>query len=291
MAEGVLNIDKPAGLTSHDVVDKVRWIVGIRRVGHAGTLDPLATGVLLLCVGRATRLLEYLVGQRKRYRATIHLGQATTTYDAEGEVEADVPVSVSQVEMKEAVERFRGEISQRPPPFSAVKVEGEPLYKRARRGEVVEGPLRQVTVYELSVIEWNSPQLEIELTCSSGTFVRSIAHDLGRELGCGGHISALRRLSIGEFSVSESVTLPALDRENWKQHLMPLDAAVNHLPRIDLSVEQAMQLQHGQSVPAQLSPDNADLARAYDKNGRFVGIVALENDRWRARKIFYQQVA
>ena len=287
MANGVFNIDKPVGLTSHDLVDKVRWLVGIRRVGHAGTLDPLATGVMLVCVGRATRLVEYLVGHKKEYRATIRLGQETNTYDAEGEIVADVPVEVTSDELNAALGNFRGQITQRPPPFSAVKVDGQPLYKRARRGEVVESPERQVTVHELTLVNWLSPTVDVELTCSSGTYVRSIAHDLGRLLGCGGFLAALHRVSVGDFSDQDSVPLAKLNRGNWESYLMEMDVAVKHLPRLDVPVEMAIKLHHGQPVPATGDREDANLVRVYDANSKFVGIAVLDGDMWRARKILY----
>ncbi len=288
MAEGVFNIDKPAGLTSHDVVDKVRWLVEMRRVGHSGTLDPLATGVLLICVGRATRLVEYLVGQRKRYKATVRLGQETDTFDAEGQIISERSITANLDEIDNALDGFRGEIAQLAPSYSAIKVDGEPLYKRARRGEHPERPERQVTVYELEILEWISPLLKIDLTCSSGTYVRSIAHDLGQVLGCGGHLSELRRISIGDFSREDSVSLNTLNRENWPDHMMPMEVAVRHLPRVDVPVEQAIKLYHGQPVPSPTEWKDGDLLRVYDDQSRFVGIATFDMGHFRAKKIFYE---
>jgi tRNA pseudouridine55 synthase len=232
--------------------------------------------------------VEYLVGQKKRYRATVRLGQETNTYDAEGEIVSDIPVDVTYDELSAALARFRGQIWQQPPPFSAIKVDGQPLYKRARRGEVTVTSARQVTVFELNLISWESPLVELELTCSSGTYVRSIAHDLGRDLGCGGYIARLHRVSIGEFSDNESVPLDGLNRENWQKYLMNMDVTVKHLPRIDVPVELAIKLSHGQSVPANDGGEETNLVRAYDDEGSFVGIAVLDGDRWRAKKIFYQ---
>lgn len=288
MAKGVLNIDKPAGLTSHDVVDKVRWIVEMRRVGHSGTLDPLATGVLLICVGRATRLVEYLVGQRKRYEATVRLGQETDTFDAEGQIITERSVSATLDEINSALAGFRGEIFQLAPHYSAIKVDGEPLYKRARRGEIPERPERHVTVFELEILEWNPPLLKIDLTCSSGTYVRSIAHDLGQVLGCGGHLCELRRISIGEFFQGDSVPLNTLNRENWPDHLLPMEVAVRHLPRVDVPVEQAIKLYHGQPLPSPSEWKDGDLFRVYDDNSQFVGIATFDMGYYRAKKIFYE---
>lgn len=288
MAEGVFNIDKPAGLTSHDVVDKLRWIVEMRRVGHSGTLDPLATGVLLICVGRATRLVEYLVGQRKRYKATVRLGRETDTFDAEGQVVSERSITATLNEINNALDGFRGEITQLAPRYSAIKVDGEPLYKRARRGEIPERPERQVTVYELELSDWISPLLKIDLTCSSGTYVRSIAHDLGQVLGCGGHLSELRRISIGDFSQEDAVSLNTLNHENWPDHIMPMEIAVRHLPRVDVPVEQAIKLYHGQLLPSPTEWKDGDLLRLYDDQSRFVGIVTFDTGHYRAKKIFYK---
>jgi tRNA pseudouridine55 synthase len=210
---GLLVINKPIGLTSHDVVNKVRWLSGIRRVGHAGTLDPLASGVLLLAVGRATRLIEYLVGRSKRYQAVVRLGQETDTYDREGEVVAERPVQVTDSQLEAALERFRGPIEQVPPMFSAVKQGGQPLYRLARRGQAVERPARAITIYELSLLDWRPPEIELLIHCSSGTYIRSLAHDLGQVLGCGGHLATLRRLAVGDFTLDQAVPLPVLDRK------------------------------------------------------------------------------
>ncbi len=287
MAQGVLNIDKPSGLTSHDVVDKVRWLSGIRRVGHAGTLDPIATGVLLLCVGRATRLAEYLTGQDKRYVASVRLGQETDTFDREGQILSDLPVTAAQKDISEALEHFRGEISQQAPRYSAIKVDGEPLYKRSRRGEHPGPPTRQVTIYELEILDWDSPNLTIDLTCSSGTYIRSIAHDLGQILGCGGHISELRRMAIGSFTQETSLSLKSLNHENWSEQLLPMDVAVNHLPHVTLTVEEATMLFHGQPVLSSMQWKEGDLLRIYDDESQFVGLATFGSGQYQAKKIFY----
>jgi tRNA pseudouridine55 synthase len=288
MLEGVFNIDKPAGMTSHDVVNDVRRIIGIRRVGHTGTLDPLATGVLLICVGRATRLAEYLTGQDKRYTATIRLGMATDTYDAEGEIVSEHLVTVTQDEINRALETFRGAISQKAPRYSAIKVGGEALYKKSRRGETPERPVREVTVYELEILEWDSPFLKIDLTCSSGTYVRSIAHDLGQLLGCGGYLKQLRRSSIGDFSIREAVALNGLDHDNLEEHLMPMDVAIKHMPKATVSIDEARKLYHGQSIPIRDNRDENDLIRVYDDQSHFVGIVTYTDGHFQAKKIFYK---
>ena len=288
MAEGILNINKPSGLTSHDVVDKVRRIVDTRRVGHTGTLDPLATGVLLVCVGRATRLAEYLVGQRKRYRATVRLGQETDTFDSDGQIIAESSITCTSSEINMALDSFRGEIIQQVPSYSAIKIDGEPLYRRARRGEHPERPARLVTVYEMEILEWVSPYLKIDLCCSSGTYIRSIAHDLGQSLGCGGHLAELSRVSIGDFTIQESVHLNDLNSENWQDHLMPMVAAIHHLPRLDVTLEEAVKLYHGQPVLTSDQRNNGEVVQAFDIKSRFVGIAVFDVDHYQAKKIFYE---
>lgn len=285
---GILNIDKPGGMTSHDVVNRVRRIVGIRRVGHAGTLDPLATGVLLVGVGQATRLIEYLVGQPKTYVTTIRLGQTTDTYDAEGKVVAERPFHGTQTDIENALSAFRGEIQQHPPMYSAIKQNGQPLYKLARQGVEVERPLRAVTIYQLDLLNWQPPYLELSITCSAGTYIRSIAHDLGTLLACGGHITSLRRTAIGVFTTANGVALADLNNDNWTQFVLPLDTAVHHLPQLHTTAVAAQDLQNGKWLPRQVDHPQAPLVRVYNPDGTFIGIVAAHEDVWRPRKMFLQ---
>jgi tRNA pseudouridine55 synthase len=286
---GILNVDKPPDVTSHDVVNRVRRLSGIRRVGHAGTLDPLATGVLLVCLGRATRLVEYLVGRPKQYLATIRLGQETNTYDADGEVVAERPVNVTRSQVAAALAHFYGAIDQVPPMFSAVKQAGQPLYKLARQGIDIPRAARQVTVYEIELLAWQPPDVEIHVTCSAGTYIRSIAHDLGRMLGCGGHIAALRRTAVGGFALNTAVPLDELDSEGLLLALQPADAAVSHLPRLDLTAAEAAAAQQGQRVPRRSSESDEGLVRAYKPDGRFLGLLRPEGTSWQPHKIFEGQ--
>lgn len=281
---GLLIIDKPAGPTSHDVVGRVRRVAGTRRVGHAGTLDPLATGLLLVGVGRATRLIEYLVGLDKVYETTVRLGQATTTYDAEGEVTAEKPIAVDEAAIHAALDAFRGTIRQRVPPFSAVKRDGQPLYQRARRGETIDLPEREVTIRALDLLAYDPPLLTLRIASSSGTYIRSLAHDLGQALGCGGHVVALRRTAVGHFAVENAVALDALTPETFRAHLLPPEAAVAHLPRVTFNADEARLLGQGQRL---LAPDDAppgDVA-AFGPDERFLGVVMAEIGEWRARKL------
>jgi tRNA pseudouridine55 synthase len=285
--EGLLNIDKPAGITSHDVVAQIRRVTGVRRVGHAGTLDPLATGVLLVGVGRTTRLIEYLVGRSKTYEARLKLGQATNTYDTEGEVTAERPFShITTEEIDNHLAAFRGQIEQQPPMYSAIKKDGQPLYKLARQGIEIEVPTRQVTIYALELLAYNAPFVDLRVTCSAGTYIRSLAQDLGQALGCGAHLTGLRRTAIGDFGVETAVSLPDLTPNNLNDYLLPPDTAVAHFPRLILSREESQQWQHGMSIVQQPDqPSNSELVRTYDENGRFLGISIAQAGHWQPKKV------
>jgi tRNA pseudouridine55 synthase len=293
MSEGILNINKPRGPTSHDLVDQVRALTGIRRVGHAGTLDPLATGVLLICVGRATRVAEYLAAGMKRYRARLLLGIATDTYDAEGKITAETEVAVERAELEAALDGFRGTIQQLPPMYSAIKHQGKPLHRLARRGETVERQPREVEIYELALTDWDPPECTIELACSAGTYVRALAHDLGQSLGCGASLAALTRLASGSFSLEDSVSVEELSSAaaggRWTDLLLPLDAALSHLPALTLADDEARRVRSGQPVPGPDAVNNPQgLARAYGADGAFLAIVAFDQatKTWRPRKVF-----
>lgn len=284
MTSGILLLDKPIGPTSHDAVARVRRAAGLRRVGHAGTLDPLASGLLLLGLGPAARFLEYLVGLDKSYETTIRLGQSTTTYDAEGEVTAERPVDVTAEQIAAALDAFRGPIRQRVPPHSAVKRDGRPLYESARRGQVVELPERDVVIHALDLLAYDPPHLTLRVACSSGTYIRSLAHDLGAALGCGGHVAALRRTAVGAFSVAGTLPLDGLTAESVAAALLPPAAAVAHLPRLDVDEIEATRLSLGQRLPA--PPDApAGHAAAFGPDGRFLGVVEVDGDVIRPRKM------
>lgn len=287
--DGILIIDKPAGITSHDAVSQVRRILDEGRVGHAGTLDPLATGVLVLGIGKGTRLLEYLTGQQKRYRGTIRLGVTTTTYDTEGEIveQVDGPWPVrSRVE--DALTRFRGVIEQHPPVYSAIKQGGEPLYEKARRGEDVNIEPREVTIHTLVLLEYDPPALVIDVTCSKGTYIRSLAHDIGQALDMGGHLSDLRRLSSGPFTLDDAIALDSLGdaaaEGRIEACLLPLGAGMDEFPRLDIDAETARRLAHGQFIEG---PTMDGLARAM-LDDRLVAITEYDepHQRWRPRKVF-----
>ncbi len=293
-ASGILNIDKPAGWTSHDVVARVRRLTRQKRVGHAGTLDPMATGVLLVCVGQATRLSEYLMEARKLYRARIRFGAATDTYDAEGQVTAQSEFVPSREEIESLLPRFTGRILQAPPPYSALKVEGEPAYRRARRGEVVEQAARPVEVYEIRLLAWQPPDLEIEVACGRGTYIRSLAHDLGLAAGSAAHLAALERRAVGHFTVEDATSMAELEAmvadDLWQQLLAPLDEAVLQYEALRLDAADVQRLKNGQPIRAGEAREG-ELRRAYGPDGTFIALVRgdAQANAWRPDKVFVVQ--
>jgi tRNA pseudouridine55 synthase len=257
VTDGLLVIDKPAGMTSHDVVDVIRKRFNTKKVGHAGTLDPDATGILLLGVGKATRFLAYAQASPKRYRALARFGSSTSTQDASGEVLETRPCSFTRDELARALEKFTGDIEQVPPMVSAVKIGGEPLHAKARRGEEVDRPPRSVTIYELVLDlfrDGDAPEATLDVRCSSGTYVRTLIHDVGQVLGCGGHMATLRRTETGGFDLEEAVPLDSVGPDD----LRPLAEAVRVLPRVDLSPAHVIDVSHGRKLPAHLAPDVAE---------------------------------
>jgi tRNA pseudouridine55 synthase len=291
--DGVLLIDKQQGWTSHDVVAKVRSLTGQRRTGHTGTLDPMATGLLIVCLGSATRLVEFMVGHDKRYHGAVRLGETTTTDDAEGEVltRRSVP-ELTDDDLERAAAPFRGSVRQRPPAFSALKVGGKRAYQLARAGQAVEPAEREVTIHLLDVRQLSRDEVAIDVHCSAGTYVRSLARDLGETLGCGGHLSALRRETVGAFRVEQALTLDALEAVaqvgRVDEFLLPPDEAVSGLEAGVLNQEASDILCHGgwwrSDEPLLRS---ADPLRIYSSDGEFVGVgSAAESGEIRARKVF-----
>lgn len=282
-AEGLLVVDKPAGWTSHDVVARVRRLSQTRRVGHAGTLDPMATGVLVLGLGRATRLLGHLALHDKDYDAGITLGTTTETDDAEGAVVArsDAAWTVEQVRMSMA--SLTGEISQVPPAYSAIKIDGQRSYARARAGEHVVLAARTVTVSRFALLGADGPMLTAAVTCSSGTYVRSLARDLGAALGTGGHLSGLRRTRVGGYALDRAFTLEELETAD-PLPLLPLgDAVAAGFPRRDVTADDAVALSYGRPLPAGgepgpvgvFGPDGAVLALVADRDGQARALVVF----------------
>ena len=274
--DGVLVIDKPSGMTSHDVVDAVRRRFKTRRVGHAGTLDPAATGVLLLGLGRATRFLSYAQSSPKRYRATAVFGATTTTQDASGEVVDRRPVDVDAGDVSDALKSLTGDIEQIPPMVSAVKVGGERLYRRALRGEEIERAPRRATVYSLELLSFEDdpPTAELEVLCSAGTYVRTLVHDLGEVLGCGAHLSRLRRTEAGGFNVDEAVDLGDVDESK----LLPPAAAVRVLRRIEIDADRARLVANGRRLPLLSGLGEGDEPVALINDGRLVAVYRRKDD-------------
>jgi tRNA pseudouridine55 synthase len=291
--DGLLIVDKPSGWTSHDVVGRMRRLTGVRRIGHAGTLDPLATGVLPLGVGRGTRVLEYATEADKEYVATIRLGESTDTYDADGRVTATGDWrTVTREALGHALARFLGDIEQQPPVYSAIKQGGVPLYKLARAGQAVQAPTRRVTVYAITLLGLSLPDLTLRVRCSKGTYIRSLAHDLGTLLGCGGHLTALRRTASGGFSIEQALALDgweaALSSGGWPARVLPLDTPLLGLPAVILGEEAARRLHDG--VPPLLLETAAApgaRCRAYGADGSFLAVLHRRADRegWRVEKL------
>ena len=290
---GLLLLDKPSGPTSHDMVYAVRRGARVKRVGHAGTLDPLATGLLVMCLGTATRLSEYLAGKDKRYLARVRLGQTTTTYDAQGEITAQIDQLPTRETVEAALAQFRGRQMQVPPQFSAIKRGGQKAYEMARRGEQLELEARPVEFYALALTGWQPPDVLLEVHCSAGTYIRSLAHDLGQALGCGGHLAGLRRTASGVFRVEEAVTLEVLNAAfatgDWQNWLRPADTALADWPAMNLTAEGAARVLQGQGVRAPVPSGAGELlARAYNPAGEFIAILRSDAAAglWRPHKVF-----
>lgn len=280
-----LNVDKEAGVSSRGVVDAVTRLVGTRRVGHAGTLDPLATGVLVVAVGRGTRLLEYVQAQGKTYRAGVLLGRTSDTDDIEGQVRVVAAARVPQAaEIEAELASFVGRIEQRPPAVSAVKVGGQRAYKLARAGQKLELSPRPVEIHGIRLIDYAFPRLELEVTCGAGTYIRSLARDLGERLGTGGLIESLRRTAVGDFTERGAVTLGRLEREGWQAHALPLERAVARLPALRVDERGAKRFRDGLPtvLPADAhatpGPGTAGTVAVFGPEAVFLGIGGVAPD-------------
>ncbi len=286
--DGFLNVWKPSGLTSFDVVARVRRASGQRRVGHGGTLDPAAEGVLPIALGQATRAVEYLHLLDKAYRAEVVLGVSTDTYDSQGQATGGSPPSATKADLEAALTSFRGEVWQRPPPYSAVKVGGRPLYLRARRGEQVALPLRKVHFYRLDLIGWQPPTFTLEIECSAGTYIRSLAHDLGQALGCGAHLAHLLRLRAGPFHSADAIPLNVVEEtlsQEWYHWLYPMDTVMLGWPAAIVGQDKEGRIRHGGAVPL-ASPPGSGLGRAYTLDGRLLATLRPREGLWYPDKVF-----
>jgi tRNA pseudouridine55 synthase len=274
--EGLLLVDKPGGMTSHDVVDIVRRRLGTRKVGHAGTLDPMATGLLVLGVGRATRLLRFLGDLPKTYEGTARLGVETTTLDADGEVTHERPVTASGAEVRVAMAALVGDSMQSPPAYSAVKVGGRKLYEAARRGEVLEAAPRPIHVYAFEMIASSGPDVDFRVTCSGGTYVRGLVATVGATVGSGAHLTRLRRTAIGALEAIEAVEPGLVDAP------LPVERAIAHLPRLEVSPEEAIAASHGRILgPAGIVGPYA----VFSPTGALIGVYEDEGTKARPQVI------
>jgi tRNA pseudouridine55 synthase len=286
LTHGFLNIDKPAGMTSHDVVAKLRRLAGQKRVGHGGTLDPAATGVLPIALGEATKLVSYLVEGRKGYRAQVRLGITTATDDAEGEVIDSRPIPVlTHDDLRRALHSFVGVIQQVPPMYSAIQVGGQRMYDLARRGEVIELAPRMVEIDRIDLIDWQPPVATLEIDCGKGTYIRAIARDLGALLGCGAHLQSLRRTRVGPLTLESSTPLQTLldDPARMTHALLPPESAVADWPRADVDESIAKRIRNGLPVGLRLTGDQA---RAHGPDGRLMALLRRDDDQWRPFRVF-----
>jgi tRNA pseudouridine55 synthase len=278
---GILLIDKPHGMTSNQVLQRVKRIMQACKAGHTGSLDPIATGLLPLCFGEATKVSQFMLDADKQYWVRIKLGEETTTYDVEGEVVAEAPVNVDRRQIEKALKSFTGKISQLPPMYSAVKQGGQALYKLAREGKEVERKPREVTVYRIDLLDFDGEFVELEILCSKGTYVRTIAHDLGKMLGCGGHVVELRRLGVGDFKIDEAVPLEEIEDlqspAEGEQYLLPVDEALLGLPDVTLTSLATHYLLQGQPVTARHGQEPG-LVRLYNEENAFLGMGEVLDD-------------
>jgi tRNA pseudouridine55 synthase len=296
--DGILNINKPSGKTSFSIVAMVKRLSGERRVGHAGTLDPIATGVLPVCFGQGTRVIDFLINSSKAYQAQIELGIATDTYDASGKItHQESPAGITREHLQTILASFHGVIQQIPPMYSAIKYHGKPLYKLARAGIKIELQSRFVKVYRLELVDWQSPVATIEIECSKGTYIRSLAHDLGQALGCGANLKKLVRSRCGMFDIVDSVSIPKLEEAfhygYWYDLVYPLDIVLSHWMAIVVNDDTGQAIRNGRpfiqeeiNSKAQHSVNNR--CRVYTRQGHFLGVMRFNHERgqWQAEKVF-----
>lgn len=296
--DGILNVNKPQGKTSFSIVAMVKRLSGERRVGHAGTLDPIAAGVLPICLGQGTRVTEYLQETPKAYRAQIELGTATDTYDCCGQItqEGD-PSGITRQRLESALASFLGVIQQTPPMYSAVKHHGKRLYQLARAGVSVARKSRAARIHSLQLIDWQAPLATADIVCGKGTYIRSLAHDLGQALGCGANLKSLIRLRYGQFDIKDTISVPQLEDAfklgRWQQFVYPIDTALLHYPAIVVDDASGHSISNG--IPLVLGtgddvqqPEAESRCRAYTGDGRFLAILSFnpETGEWQPEKVF-----
>ncbi|MFC2034687.1 tRNA pseudouridine(55) synthase TruB [Chloroflexota bacterium] len=293
IVNGILNINKPWGKTSFSIVAIVKRLTGEQHAGHAGTLDPTATGVLPICLGRGTRVIEFLMDASKTYRAEIELGVATDTYDASGRItQREDPSGISRDQLEWGLTSFRGLIRQTPPMYSAVKHQGKPLYKLARAGITVERRSRSAKVHDLALVDWQSPVATVEVVCGKGTYIRSLAHDLGQTLGCGANLKSLIRLRYGLFNIMDSVSVPQLEdafhSDYWQHFVYPIDSVLSQWSAIVVSDDTGQSIRNGHPLVLETRPSSENRCRAYALDGRFLGVLRFNPERgqWQPEKVF-----
>lgn len=290
---GVLLLDKPQGMTSNDALQKVKWLFNAKKAGHTGALDPLATGMLPICFGEATKFSQYLLDSDKRYQVIAKLGERTDTSDADGQIICSKPVNITQSQIDEALTHFRGDILQVPTMFSALKHQGKPLYEYARQGIVIEREARPITVYENQFIQFDvtNHELTLEIHCSKGTYIRTIIDDLGELLGCGAHVIYLRRLQVSNYPIKKMVTLDALQNLADKDELlMPVDSPMNEYPKVILSEQQGKNILLGRTIEIDSIINEVNvstkenLVRIY-QDQRFIGAGIQTNNKLSPKRL------
>lgn len=289
---GVILLDKPTGMSSNQALQKVKWIFQARKAGHTGSLDPLATGLLPLCFGQATKVSQYLLDSHKKYTTVIKLGEVTDTLDSEGEITKVRDVNVSDQQIQDALSQFRGDIKQVPPMYSALKKDGKPLYKLARKGEVIERPARDMTVHDLTAQRLDETHVRLNVHCSSGFYIRSLAFDLGEVLGCGAHVVELRRTDIKSLAVGQAYSIDDIEQaKDPKELLLPTDSLLQEMPKLEISEQQATDLLQGKTVSAQ-GLETSELSRFYtpsDNSGKLFAIGEVnEQGNLKTHRIFVE---
>ena len=280
--DGVFLLDKPQGMSSNDIMQKVKRVFQANKAGHTGALDPLATGMLPICLGEATKFSQFLLDADKRYMVTAKLGERTDTSDAEGQVVETRPVNVETSQILTALEQFRGDILQVPTMFSALKHNGKPLYEYARAGITVEREARPITIFELNFIEYQTPFLTLEVHCSKGTYIRTLVDDLGEVLGCGAHVTVLRRTAVADYPTEKMMTWDALqalaEQGDLDQHLLPIDTAVSKLPALKLNAEQSKGIGFGQRVKFANEAKLRGQVRLFSDKNIFLGVALIDDN-------------
>lgn len=285
---GILLLDKPQGISSNKALQQVKHLFNAAKAGHTGALDPLATGMLPICLGEATKFSQFLLESDKAYRVTAKLGVRTDSSDSTGEVVETRPVKVSQKQLLKALDKFRGDTDQIPTMFSALKYNGQPLYKLARQGIEVEREARPISVYELELLRFNGDEVELEIECSKGTYIRTIIDDLGQDLGCGAHVTQLHRTFVGDYPLDAMVSMSQLEDEREEglsldSHLLPLDSPVQHLQEAVLDLDSCHYFCHGNPV-SYPDLDEGEFVRVYDEDDIFLGVGEVDDELMLAPK-------